>query len=238
IQNKDGYFFPMINANPNYDVVSCWYALFKNDKIKYPVKTAEHDFEIKKRLMLHGEICHAGAIFKKNLIKKFEYRGDVFEDYDLWLRIKNEALFYNIPKVLFFPRISKKSLSRNEREKILKTIYEIQKPYYENLHQSFGIKSMQEENEFKGWREFFFGNKNEARCFWLKLNFKVLLKPKVLIAALITFFPETIFYKIKNSNLRFKFQYFFSFFSSQNIKLRNDFKKLIKSLKAVSNTHP
>ena len=227
-----------LSHNPQYDVVSSWYAMFRNKRIEYVIKTVEMDPEIKKRLMLHSEIVHPGVIYRKEIIEKHNgYKTDGVEDYELWLNIKNEARFYNIQKVLTYLRVTENSSSRSDINEIRRKQYFVQSPYYKNLREKFELTNEIEEFEFRGWREYFYGNKSNAIKFWLKNKTKTILKIKILIAVLTIFLPNGFFNKIRGSSIRLKLNYTINLFSNENRNLRVSFKKLITSLEEAASIH-
>src|SRR3990172_3845000 len=53
--------------NPELDIISSWYGIFKLNKLLYINKTPEYDSSIKKLLLLHAVISNPGVIFRKQL---------------------------------------------------------------------------------------------------------------------------------------------------------------------------
>lgn len=216
-----------LNQNPKIDWISCSYAVFVEDKIKYLYKLPEYSLEIKNNLILTSSICFAGSIFKKNcIIENGGFNGEAFEDYNLLLKIKDRCNFYNIQEVLYYQRKRKNSLSNNNFEITKQIIYDIQKPYYLNLKSNFNINNLNDENNYKGWREFLFGSKVKARYFWRKLNFKVFFYPKVLIGILVSFSPNIVFIYLKK--VGFKIMTFYYPFIS--LKIKKEFKTINNSI--------
>ncbi len=227
-----------LTQNPDIDVVSSWYALFKDKKIQYVIKTAETDFQIKQRLMLHSEIVHPGVMFRKAVVEKYGgYKTDGVEDYELWLKIKDEAKFYNIPKVLTFYRISETSSTQMKSNEFKAKQYLVQKPYYEDLKINFNLRDEKEENEIRGWREYFYGDKKKAREYWRKNNARSLSNLRVHSAILTTYFSDNHYEKVVKSNLRLKLKYYLNYFSKQYKELRREFERLITTLEEDLSDH-
>ena len=65
-----------LNKYPEYDVVSCWYAMFSKQNISYVVKTPIRHNQIVDRLALHSDICHPGVIFPKSKILPLTLSSD------------------------------------------------------------------------------------------------------------------------------------------------------------------
>ena len=220
--------------NKIYDVISCWYAVFQNNKIKYIVKTKENSDEIKKSLLLYSEICHPAALMKKSAIVKLGgykplYQEDVFQDYELWLKGKEQLAFYNIQRVLLFQRYTDNSLSKKNLLEKFKLHYRIQEPFYttENI-KLFGLKNNLEEMDYRGWREYFYGDTYLARKFWLQLGINLFKRPRILIAFFLSFLPPKIIIKIKNISPRYRSNYLLHYYSKISKSTRNYFKLFIK----------
>lgn len=111
-----------------YDVVgSLQEEIYGNKQFikKIPLKNSA----IKKQLILRNCINHPTVLLKKNTVLKsgnFENVGKFidcnnFEDYFLWLKIKNKGgKFKNIPKILVKSKINKKFFSRRVGQNIKK----------------------------------------------------------------------------------------------------------------------
>lgn len=193
-----------LQNNIKINIVSCWYAIFKNNKILYIVKTPTNNAEIKKRLLLHGVLCHSGVVFPKNTILEIGgYREETIEDIDLWMRLRTKVTFYNINEVLIFVRSRTNSVSKNNIELFNQLMFNT----YNSEINKINDLSSNEENILLGWREYFYGNKNKARKYW-KTN--LLNKPKVLLAYLLTLLPQNIFCLIKEFNLKYRILFLFS----------------------------
>lgn len=192
--------------NKIIDIVSCWYAIFKNKKILYIVKTPTNNAEIKKKLLLHSVLSHSGVVFPKNKILEIGgYREGTIEDIDLWMRLRNKVTFHNIDEVLIFKRNRTNSISKNNIELFNYLMFNT----YNNEINKINDLSFNEENILLGWREYFYGNKNKARKYW---KTKLLIKPKILLAYLLTLLPQNIFNLIKEFNFKYRI---FSLFSKQ-----------------------
>lgn len=213
--------FAFITKNKEYDIISSWYAAFDGKNLLYTIKTPENNDNIKKRFALHSEVIHAGMIYKKDkIISAGGYKPIIFEDYELWLRLKDKVKFYNLQEVLLFVRYRQDSFSRENIVEKNKMVYEIQKPYYgKSLSENFHLKSSEEENELRGWREYFYGNERTALQYWKKLGVKI-FTPRVLIASLVLIFPQKFILWFKENRIKFRLKYYLSYFSEENVKLR------------------
>lgn len=214
--------YSFILQNKDYDIVSSWYSAFENRKLLYSIKTPEGDAAIKKRLALHSEVIHAGMLYKKDkIISNGGYKPIIFEDYELWLRIKDKVKFYNLQEVLLLVRHRKDSISRKNILAKNKMVYDIQTPYYgNNFKIIFNVKSEAEENELRGWREFFYGDEQNAFVHWNKIGIHLIFAPRVILAIVVLLFPKNFIHWFKENRIRFRLGYFLSYFSGSNSFLR------------------
>lgn len=197
----------MVHLNPLLDLVSNWYALFDRN-LKGVIRVPENSSEIKKKLVLMNSVCLGSALIRKSLIvENGGFSGEVYEDYEFLLRVKNNCNFYNIQRVLYYQRIRKNSLSKNDFERIKEIHYSIQNKYYANLIKAFELDSEVEANYYKGWREFLFGNKNLSRNYWNKLRVISFQFPKALIGYLLSMFPFRYFFHLRK--IGFKLNLFY-----------------------------
>jgi glycosyltransferase involved in cell wall biosynthesis len=207
-------------------VISCGYGVFENNKLKFVVNVNTEHEKLKRRLALHSELINAGLVFNRlTVLNAGGFADHVFEDYELLLRLKDKVTFANINEALMLIRFRKDSYSRKNIMEKNKIVYEIQKPYYEkHLSREFNLKR-KKINEIKGWREYFYGNKNKARYYWKKYGLFLIAIPKVLAAFLISFLPQETFIKFREKRWRFRLNYFLNYFSKDNKLLREFLKQ-------------
>lgn len=105
-----------IKNNPEYDVVGTLIEEFENElEIKRIRKVPENSLEIKKRLKIISCINHPTVIFKKSSVLKagnYSSKFHYLEDYYLWIRMSNEAKFYNMQKSLLYFRVVEDTYKR------------------------------------------------------------------------------------------------------------------------------
>jgi len=211
-------------ANPQIDIFSSWYTIFSGSTIQYIVKTPTDHFQIIKGLSLYSYISHPGCIYNRNvLLKAGGYSAQVYEDYELWLRLMNKVIFGIIPEVLIFQRYRKDSLSRGNVSVKNKIHYQIQQKYFDSLNSYFTINNTEEENSVRGWREYFYGGKKEARRYWRDKNL-FLTNWKIFLAFFFTFLPDRMLVGIKELRLRYRLKYFINYFTKENRVLRDNLK--------------
>lgn len=210
-------------------VLSSWYAVFRNKKIDYIIRTPQQHIKLKERLLLHSDILHSGVCYNRNIILEAGgYRGDVYEDYELWLRLKDKVIFHTIPEVLVFQRYRSDSLSRKNSAANRHKHYIIQEPYYNDLC-SFGVVTPSTQYEYKGWREFFYGDKSKARVYWKLLSLSLISRPRIISAFLLSWLPLGCIMFIKKWSLRHYIIYRFTYFSKLNITTRNLLNRILNS---------
>jgi len=199
----------ILNESENYTVVSCSFAVFMNSKILYVVKNPQHHNQIIKQMALHSPICNQGVIYNKNLVVQNGGYVKKRREYDLWLRIKEDAQFYNIPEPLMLVRRRKDSLTNSSISDHKRIVYWSQKPFYDfDLDREFNIRSKEEQIKIKGWREWFYGTKHEARKIWLTKPM-LLLNPKIFSAFLLTFLSNALLNSFQSARFKYRILYIF-----------------------------
>jgi glycosyltransferase involved in cell wall biosynthesis len=205
------------------NVISCsWSAYFNDRGIRFTIKTPTNDAELKKKLALHSYINHASVIYnRKFILSKGGYNTNIniYEDYELWLRIRNDIVIEVVPEYLFFVRITPQSLSRKDFAEKKGIILVAQNNYYplNNIPNSF---TKYEKIELEGWREFFYGDKSKARKRFLGLKLGIFKKPKIMIAILLTFFSKPIVNAFIGNAFRYRIVYYLKYFSLSSKKAR------------------
>jgi glycosyltransferase involved in cell wall biosynthesis len=216
-----------LSKDPDIDLLSCWYAVFYKKRIEYVIKNPVEHEQIVKGLLLHSYIQHPSCLYNKNLINKYgNYSTDVIEDYGLWLRMMKDVKFKNIPEVLFYYRFRKDSVSRINIEERNILHYRTQQVYYNDLYYFFNIKDKIEEFKYRGWREFFYGDKNKARMYWLQDKRCFLRDYRIGLAFLLTKLPEKMLTWWKENRIRYRIKYWITMFTKENRIIRSDFSKL------------
>ncbi len=95
------------------DVVCSWYAVIISSRVRYLMPVKETHEELLERMRLHNDIVHSGVLIRREtLLRVGGYHEEVFEDYDLWLRMRACAHFYTVQEVLTLVRYSPFSYSR------------------------------------------------------------------------------------------------------------------------------
>lgn len=212
-------------------VISCSYAVFEKNRIRYIVKPPLKSDTIKKNLSLTCHFPNAAIMMYKDFFDRIGQYKDIqygLEDYELFLRMKNKVHFEIIPEVLLFYHYSICSLSNNNYLNRKRLQYSLQSSYYENAITEFGFEDVLEENEFRGWREYFYGDRKKARILWNKMKLEVFNHPRVIIAWFISFLPEDLFIRFKESRLRFRIQYYLCYFNNESRQVRAVFSKVNK----------
>lgn len=205
-------------------------AFFRDNKILYTLESKNDSKFINHKIALHGHFTHSSAIYNRNFILEqggYNEKINVYEDYDLWLRIKNATQFSFVNEHLLFVRIrdnslSNKSISQNH------LIYNLQKPYYENLDESFNLFNPSEQIKIRGWREYFYGNKEKSRKYWMKSNLGN-WDFRILAAYILSFLPKNFLNKITDRRFRLRLHYKFDKIFRGN-KIQKDFDKILHTI--------
>lgn len=200
-------------------ILSSSYCLFTLDRILFHVKSANTDEEIKRRLILHSSLCHPAMMYNKNeIINIGGYKNTVFEDYELLLRIRDDFEFMNLSEVLYLQRFRTNSFSRDNLIINHSIHYVIQSNHFQDLSKSFRIQNPKTVNEYIGWREYFYGDRDKARTLWYSTIPS--RDYRIYFAILVTFLPKKLFLRFKEARIRFRIEYFVKYFSEENKNLR------------------
>ncbi|MCX7876367.1 MAG: glycosyltransferase family 2 protein [Melioribacteraceae bacterium] len=216
----------LLYKNKN-DLVFTNSAFFNRNKILYQLIIQNDLNIIKRKIALHGHLG-LSVLFDRNFILDnggFNTELSAFEDYDLWLKILNKSNIIIVPEVLYFQRLRKNSLSTTETMKKKHLIYEIQKPYFDKLDELFGITSSNEQLILKGWREFFYGEKNKARKYWIDARLKK-WSIKLLIIFLLSYLPEKFIDYLKDKRIRLRLEYQIERLLNKN-NIQKEFNKIL-----------
>jgi glycosyltransferase involved in cell wall biosynthesis len=191
-----------LNDNIKYNTISCtWAMYFQNNRVKYLVETPINNFELRKQLLLHNYINHFSVLFHRKFILEnggYDISLSKFEDYELWLRLKEKAYFKIINEYLVFSHISKQSLGRSNFSVDKKIVYQIQVPYINQMTLSQ-----------KAWREYFYGDRKAARKLWFQNPVFIINDYRIIFAIILSFSNLKIFEFIKGKRLRLRLDYFF-----------------------------
>jgi Glycosyltransferases involved in cell wall biogenesis len=218
-----------ISKYPPNTIVSSRYAVFAHNKIQYIVSAPTSQETIRKQLALYPSIAHSGVMYYRSfIVDGGMYRNVPLEDYDLWLRMKDLATFHILDEVLLLVEYVEGRLSTQNVAQKYEFNYILQQPYYTDLQYNFGISGKCEENLYRGWREYFYGDKGKARKYWGKLGLTLLRQPRVTLAWVVTFLPEKYFLCFKESRLKFRLWYLVHYFSRTHVRLRKQFASLIR----------
>lgn len=211
--------YNFLKSNDSVQVLSSYYAVFAENTILYTVDTNTNHEDIKMRLALHSEIMHPAVMYRRNIIlERGGYRNVFIEDYELWLRIKDNVIFHNIPETLLLKRYRESSISTDTARKN-ESVYEYTKKYYGNPTKEFGIDE-NSVNLYRGWREYFYGSAEKARYYFLKSPLAFLKSPRAVSAFFITLLGKKALSGFRELRLRFRLVYIMKYFSTRNRRLR------------------
>jgi glycosyltransferase involved in cell wall biosynthesis len=186
-------------SNHNDTDVTAGYSVYFSGKkkIEFTVRPPSEDEDIRLMLNIHNPINHSTVTFRKNKI--FEAGGydasmKCFEDFELWLRLKEDLKFHIMPEYLAFTRMRSDSMTATAG---YESIYRLLMKNYSGLNSASYSKEYLKELKFR--IEFFYGNKDRAREIVPQLS-----DFKTMAAYLTTMLPEESFNKLKHSRLRYR----------------------------------
>jgi glycosyltransferase involved in cell wall biosynthesis len=187
-----------LSTNPDVDVISGSSVYFSgNGKVEFTVCPPSEDQLIKKMLNVHNPINHSAVTFRKDKIIEgggYDVTMNCFEDFELWLRLRDKLKFHILPEYLAFTRIRKDSMTALAS---YGKIYEILRKNFAQLKDTSHNKEYLNDLEFR--IEYFYGSKTEARKRRPPLN-----SAARIAAFMSTFLPEESFNKLKHSRLRYR----------------------------------
>lgn len=191
-----------IVENPDVQVLSSGYALFKNKRVSHIYQLPENDRDIKEQLNYSSSVCHAGSIYLKDHILKFGGYNeglDILEDMDLWLRIRKDTKFHNLDEILYLIRIKENSMTSKESLKPNQFFRDI---YLENFDKCYCRNSDQSHVDY-AILLFRFSDKKVFRGY--VLNKKILFSPKIFLLYIWSLLPGKISSKNIVDWLKWKF---------------------------------
>ena len=221
-------FEEQIKAIKKYDFVSSWFGVVNNNnKLLYIIKNPTSHDEIRDKLALHSVFCHPAAMYRKDAIVELGgYSDTCLEDYDLWLRAINKFKFYNIPQILLFYRMHKRSITGSTNLKSYH--YSLQDKYYKDLTKCFGIENPLEQKLTYAWREFFYGDKGKARRLWTEKS-DIQKDLRIIIAKYLTFLPKPMFEFMLHLRIRQRLDFFMNFLSKDTKAFKTLLKEIVET---------
>jgi len=212
----------------NIVVVSCVY--FWENRLLYKIDV--NNLKFPKDFILHQKFPNSVLYNRRFILRNGGYNDslNVAEDYDLWLRIMSKADFRVVNDILMFYRQTPNALSRKNEVTTNSTIYKIQEKYYHYLNYYFGINNIREQNIYRGWREYFFGNPKLAQKFWLK-KISSLINLRIFLAFFLTFLPQKYINDFKKMRIKLKLKFIFDKLLGNNKKIQIIFDETLKTIK-------
>jgi len=211
---------------PQNTVISSFACFYDRRRIAFYLNYPTKDSEVKKFLYLHS-INNTVLYNRKFILYRMngynESLIDSEEDYELWLRAFNYISFIIIPEYLVVKGFRYDSFSMKTSNLKRGKVYLLQRNFYNRMN----ISSINQDYELLAWRELFYGDKSEARKTFYKLGFRMLKKPKIFIAMILSNLPEDLLCKILLYNFYSRILYRLKYFSDSFVIIRKYFKKII-----------
>lgn len=217
---------------PGCGVLGTWYAMHNGSSVLYIVHTETEPAALRRRFALHNEINHSSVIYRKDLVLAAGgYAAGVFEDYDLWLRLKDTAEFRVLPEPLVLTHYRPNSLSRSSLTVKNQKVYQLLEPWYRGgLEKEFGIAGEAEQRAVKGWREYFFGSRQLARAYWQPLLGTPLATPRLLLAYGAAHLPQEALTLLKEARIKFRAEYALQYLRPASAETRRLFACYLRDL--------
>lgn len=193
------------------DVIFTNSLFFKRKAIKFSVECPKSKEGLMKILQLHGHMNNSSILYNRNLIKSvggYDESLSNTEDYELILRIIRKANYKYVDYYLVYSKLRADSISSVSKEKTKGNVQRIYRKYFSNIgYEKLGDDYINQSQYLDFWREYFYGNKKNARKLWLS-NKKLLLKDyKIVFAFIITYLPDSFFEKFLDSRFRLRVKY-------------------------------
>ncbi len=119
-----------LESNPDYGIVGCSYHVIDaKGSLIGTQRMPKSDLEIRWKNLLLCPFCHPSVMIRKSILDTHQLTFDVTkepaEDYDLWSKIIDHSLGYNLPEKLFHYRIhgnNESTLRAQEQERQIECI--------------------------------------------------------------------------------------------------------------------
>lgn len=211
---------------PQNTVISSFACFYENDKMVFYLDYPTQDSDVKDFLYLHS--INNTVLYNRNFILQRmngynESLIDSEEDYDLWLRAFSFISFVIIPEYLVVKGFRYNSFSMKASKIKKEKVYSLQKNFYDKINES----SINKDYELLGWRELFYGNKTKAREMFCMLGIKIFIKPKILLAILITNLADNLIRTLLLYNYYQRIVYRLKYFSERFRIVRKQLKKMM-----------
>lgn len=211
---------------PQNTVISSFACFYENDRLVFYLDYPIQDREIKEFLYLHS--INNTVLYNRNFILQRmngynESLIDSEEDFELWLRAFNFISFVIIPEYLVVKGFRYNSFSMKASRIKKEKVYSLQKNFYDKINES----SININYELLGWRELFYGNKTKAREMFCMLGIKIFIKPKILLAILITNLADNLIRTLLLYNYYPRIVYRLKYYSKRFRIVRKQLKKMM-----------
>lgn len=210
-----------MKARGDSEIVSSSYYVFENRKILYKIVNPFSPAEIREELSVHSCIAHSGCMYyREKILAAGGYSEHEMEDYDLWLRLRDDAVFYNIPEALTLVRYRRGSISWSNREKSDKMHKALQ------LRHITGIEGTESSDILlsRARSEMHYGDMKTARNLFSK--FGIFKSVRIFISFVLTLLPEKTAKRVLELRLKERLINRFKLFSKE----RSEALRLIKSV--------
>lgn len=212
-QNRLYLQFKYLTDNPQIDVISGSVAFFEGRKIRYVITNPVSNYEIKKKLLVHSCISHSGVMYKKSLVLNAGgYSNILLEDYDLWLKLYDKAIFCNLSEVITLARLRIDSTTSKHRKDINKHHLKISTDYIASHYLHFENPAFKINNNII-LLEFYYGNFKLGRVYYRKSFTANYLFSKLTIIYILSILPFKFLDTLLVRKIIPRTKYYLSYFS-------------------------
>lgn len=132
----------LMENNDGIVVSGTWVQMIglKNRKWNNQKKTND---EIRKHCMVFTPILHPTAFIRKSILDRYKITYNenlqVAQDLDLWFKLMDKGLFYNLPQYLLYYRVSNVQVTQKRRQLVTKNANEIKHRYISKFLEEFNV---------------------------------------------------------------------------------------------------
>ncbi len=144
--------------HPEIDLLFCWSIFYEDTGLLRFWKSPESDIKIKEKLRYLNPINHSTVIYKKDAITKisgYDENLEINEDYDLWLRVSKDSVFYCLKEYFVFSKLKVDTYKKKFDKDLVCLLTK-------NIKSNHSL-TKKNVNDLLGRVEYFYGSISEAR---------------------------------------------------------------------------
>ncbi len=153
-----------LEANPDYGLCGTYFNVISSEgEIMNTIRFPQENDDITAYLHLGNCFCHSSVMVRSNLVKKHRYSTDnvLGEDYHLFLDLKGETKFANLPFIGCYYRVHKKNVSYQMNAEMYSSIKAINRWNLSTINISFTERQLDIHSHFLIFNADFFKDDDE-----------------------------------------------------------------------------